>query len=164
MIPGRNQIPPDTGALRTRLLALLIAETRQLDEFAQVLAREQGILGQRDVEPLFALAEEKNRYARQLQQFADSRATVMAQAGLENNRAGIEHLLGSENLGAWQTYLAAVTRARDLNEANGIVLTQRLSHNHQALAILMAHSDQPTVYGPDGASRTRPGTRFLGSY
>lgn len=155
---------PELGALRTRLLALLVAETRQLGEFAQVLEREQGVLGEREVEPLFAIAEEKNRYARQLQQFADSRAAVLAQARLENNRAGVEQLLGDANDTAWQTYLAAVTKARDLNEANGIVLTQRLSHNHQALAILMAHSEQPTVYGPDGASRTRPGSRFLGSY
>ncbi|KAF7599639.1 MAG: hypothetical protein CGU28_04955 [Candidatus Dactylopiibacterium carminicum] len=154
----------DRNALRTRLLSLLVAETRQLGEFAQLLEREQQILGQRDVEPLFAISEEKNRFARQFQQFADSRTAVLTQAGVEASREGVESLLDEADLPAWQTYLELAIRARNLNETNGLILTQRLAHNHQALAILMAHSDQPTVYGPDGASRTRPGSRSLGSY
>lgn len=154
----------DHAALRQRLLALLVAETQQVREFIGVLEQEQKILSERDVEPLFALSEQKNRYARLLQQAADARSALLAQAGLKHDKAGVETLLGATDTPAWQTYLKAVAEARQLNQSNGSTLTVRLAHNHQALAILMAHSDQPTVYGPDGAARTRPGSRLLGSY
>lgn len=157
---------PNDTALRQRLISLLVAETQQLADFVTLLEQEHEILvgSGRDIEPLFALSEEKNRFARQLQKLADSRAGVLAQAGLPHNKAGIETLLGSEGAPIWNTYLAAAMKARQLNQANGQHITARLAHNHQALAILMAHTDQPTVYGPDGSSRTRPGSRLLGSY
>jgi flagella synthesis protein FlgN len=154
----------DHSALRQRLLALLIAETQQVRDFVAVLEQERKILGERDVEPLFALSEHKNRYARLLQQSADARTSLLGQAALKHDKSGVESLLGDPANPVWNNYLKAVAEARALNQANGALLTERLAHNHQALAILMAHSDQPTVYGPDGAARTRPGSRLLGSY
>lgn len=156
----------DNTALRQRLISLFVAETQQLADFVTLLEREHEVLSSpgNDVEPLFALSEEKSRFARQLQKLADSRASVLVQAGLPHNKAGIETLLGAEGSPIWATYLAAALKARQLNQANGQHITARLAHNHQALAILMAHTDQPTVYGPDGSSRTRPGSRLLGSY
>lgn len=154
----------DLPALRQRLATLLVAETQHVKEFVEILEQERQILTQHDVEPLFALSEHKARYARLLQQSANTRAALLAQAGLKNDKAGVETLLGSPETRAWQNYLAIVATAHHLNEENGRLLTNRLSHNHQALAILMAHSDQPTVYGSDGTARTRPGSRLLGSY
>ena len=154
----------DINTLRQRLLALLVAETQQIKDFTAVLEDEQRVLFGQDVQPLFALAEQKTRFVRQLQQLADSRTAILAQARAPRSREGVEALLGSGDNQIWTTYLAAAARAHDLNQSNGQRITARLAHNHQALAILMAHSDQPTVYGPDGASRTRPGSRLLGSY
>jgi len=142
----------DINTLRQRLLALFVAETQQIREFTSILEEEQRVLLGQDVQPLFALAGQKTR------------AAILAQAGMPRSREGIENLLGATDNQIWNSYLAAATRAHDLNQANGQHITARLAHNHQALAILMAHSDQPTVYGPDGASRTRPGSRLLGSY
>lgn len=154
----------DLAALRQRLTTLLVAETQHVKEFVGVLEQERQILTKHDVEPLFALSEHKARYARLLQQSAHMRASLLAQGGFKNDKAGVEALLGSPETAVWQNYLTAVGAARQLNEENGRLLTDRLSHNHQALAILMAHSDQPTVYGSDGTTRTRPGSRLLGSY
>jgi len=155
---------PDRSALRQRLLTLLAAETQQVNEFIALLEQERDVLSGHDVEPLFALSEQKSRFARQLQQLGDGRTSVLHQAGLPNDKTGIETLVGKDGQQIWASYLAAATRARQLNQENGAHITARLSQNHQALAILMAHSDQPTVYGPDGSSRTRPGSRLLGSY
>jgi len=157
-------ISADRNALRQRLLTLLVAETQLVNEFVAILEQERQILSGRDAEPLFALSEQKSRFARLLQQRTDSRSAVMAQAGLKNERMDIESLIGKEGTQIWATYLEAATRARQLNQENGVHITERLSQNHQALAVLLAHSDQPTVYGPDGSSRTRPGSRLLGSY
>lgn len=156
--------PVNSAALRQRLTTQLVAETQHVREFVAVLEEERRILTQRDVEPLFALSEKKAHYARLLQQSAHARSVLLTQAGLTNDRAGVEALLGSPETPAWQTYLTVVASARQLNEDNGRLLTDRLASNHQALAILMAHSDQPTVYGRDGSARTRPGSRLLGSY
>lgn len=152
------------NALRQRLLTLLVAETQLVNEFVTLLEQERQILSGLDAEPLFALSEQKSRFARLLQQRTDSRSAVMAQAGLKNERVDIESLIGKEDAQIWAAYLDAATRAHKLNQENGTHITERLSHNHQALAVLLAHSDQPTVYGPDGSSRTRPGSRLLGSY
>lgn len=152
------------NALRQRLLALLVAETQQINDFVVLLEKEHEILLGQDVQPLYAISEQKTQHARQLQHLADSRAAIMAQAKLPQTREAIESLIGTEGQQIWNNYLSIATKAKRLNESNGKHITVRLSHNHQALAVLMAHSDQPTIYGPDGASHTHPGSRLLGSY
>lgn len=154
---------PDRAILAQRLLALLEAELGQVSAFAEILEQERTVLSQRDVEPLFALAERKAVQARTLHQFADQRSALLAQAGLKNDRAGIEQLIGNAQHPAWLKYQTAAAQARDLNKQNGILITERMSGNHQALALLMSLSDAPTTYGPDGQATTRPGSRLFGS-
>jgi len=153
----------DNTALRQRLVTLLVTETQQLMAFVSILEQEREILTQSDVEPLFEMANSKAILARQLQQLANSRAAVLSQAGLSHTREGAENLLGGKFGDIWQQYLKLAAQARDMNEHNGRVVTHRLAANHQALEILLAYSDQPAVYGPDGTSRLRPGSRHLGS-
>lgn len=154
----------DLAMLRARLGSLVAAETAQMRDFLTVLEQERDVLGQPDVEPLFALAERKTQIARQLQQFSAARAALLAQAGLPHNRQGIETLLGESSHAAWDDFVTVAETAQTLNADNGIRITERLKSNHQALAILMSASDQPTVYGPDGHARTRPGSRHFGSF
>jgi len=150
-------------ASRQRLITLLGAETELIRGFIEVLAEERETLGKTDMEPLFALSERKGQIVRQLDQLSDSRAALLAQTGLPHDREGIQKLLGNAGLPAWTDYLAAAEQARNMNLDNGRVITERLKHNHQGLAILMAHADQPATYGPDGVSRVKPGSRILGS-
>jgi flagellar biosynthesis protein FlgN len=153
----------DPGALRQRLLALLGAERELVKKFVELLNEEREVLLQPDMEPLFGIAERKGQLARQLDQLATVRSGILSQARVSADRASIEQFVGKANLSAWQDFLAVVTQARDLNVANGRIITERLKHNHQALSFLMAHADQPATYGPDGVSRMRPGSRILGS-
>ncbi|MFT4173888.1 MAG: flagellar protein FlgN [Rhodocyclaceae bacterium] len=150
--------------LRTRLTSLVAAETAQMQDFIAVLQQEREVLGQADVEPLFALAERKTQIARQLQQFTAARAALIAQAGLQHNRQGIEALLGEAGKDAWQVFVTTAEEAQQLNQDNGLRIGERLKNNHQALTVLMSSSDQPTVYGADGMARTRPGSRHFGSF
>lgn len=156
--------PPDRNVLRQRFIALLVTETQQLAAFISVLENEHQILMDRNLEPLNDIARQKSDHARQLQQLADSRSALLAQANLSFNRQGIETLLDGKHLEVWDTYLSLATQARQLNQDNGVLITSQLSSNHQALQTLLAHSDQPTIYGPDGTSRTRPGSRHFGSF
>lgn len=154
--------PTDRQALKQRLASLLAAEMQQLHSFVSILEEERQILDSENAEPLFEIASRKAIQARQLQQFAHSRAAVLAQARLSQDRAGIETLLENPQHALWRTYLALAQQAQQLNQDNGQMITQRLSANHQALSVLLAYSDQPTTYGPDGSSRARPGSRHLG--
>lgn len=153
----------DRNALRARLIALIDAERTQVEGFVALLEEERIALGERDAEPLFGIAERKTALARTLQQFSDNRAALLAQAGLPNDRSGIETLLGDPRQTSWQNYLARVKQARDLNHDNGIRVTERLGSNHQALAVLMSLSETPATYGPDGQTSMRPGSRLFGS-
>jgi flagellar biosynthesis/type III secretory pathway chaperone len=153
----------DNSALKQRFLTLLVTETQQLLSFVSVLEQERETLKQENVEALIELAANKAGVARQLQHLAHNRAAVLAQAGLPHSREGIERLLAGQYADIWQKYLELASEARTLNQDNSLTVSQRLAANHQALATLLAYSDQPMVYGPDGASRTRPGSRHLGS-
>lgn len=155
--------PVDRLALRQRLLQLLVAETAQLEQFVVLLDDERKVLAERNVEPLFGLAERKGQIAVQLQRFADARSALLAQAGLSNDADGIVALIGRADASEWTRYLSLAGAARDLNRDNGVRVTEMLRSNHQALAVLLAHTDQPTVYGRDGHTRTRPGSRHLGT-
>lgn len=154
---------PELNTLRSRFVTLLVTETQQLGAFVSLLEQERDILKQENVEALQDLAVNKSGQARQLQQLSNSRAAILAQAGLPHDKHGIERLLAGQHGEVWQKYLTLASQARELNQDNGVAVTHRLSANHQALAVLLAFSDQPMVYGPDGASRTRPGSRHLGS-
>ncbi|MFT3733948.1 MAG: flagellar protein FlgN [Rhodocyclaceae bacterium] len=156
-------IAGDSGAPRQRLIALLGAERDLAKTFISVLFEEREALSKTDMEPLFALSERKGQLVRQLEQLATARAALLAQAGLPNERESVQKLLGPKADPVWQDYLAVATEARNTNLENGRIITERLKHNHQALAVLMAHADQPAIYGKDGVSRVKPGSRIFGS-
>ena len=145
------------------MLALLEAEFEQVAAFSAILDEEHTVLLQKDIEPLFTIAERKAVQARTLHQYADQRSALLAQAKLPNDRQSLCKLIGSDTHPLWLQYQAAASRARDLNQENGVLITERLSTNHQALALLMSLSDAPTTYGPDGQANTRPGSRLFGS-
>ena len=153
----------DQAALRQRLISLLGAERDLIRDFIALLGQERETLSRTDMEPLFALSERKGQIVRQLDQLSTARTALFAQAGLPHDREGIQKLLGSSGAPAWGEYLAAAEQARNINLENGRIITERLTNNHQALSVLMAHADQPATYGPDGVSRARPNSRMLGS-
>ncbi|MDB5813541.1 MAG: flagellar protein FlgN [Rhodocyclales bacterium] len=153
----------DQGALRQRLISLLGAERDLVRDFIALLGQERETLSHADMEPLFALSERKGQVVRQLDQLSTARIALLAQAGLPHDREGIQKLLGDAGAPTWNEFLAAAEQARNINLENGRIITERMKNNHQALAVLMAHADQPTTYGRDGMSRTRPGSRILGS-
>jgi flagella synthesis protein FlgN len=64
---------------------------------------------------------------------------------------------------AWSALLQLAGQARDLNALNGKLIAERLRHNQQALAILLAAGDQAALYGPDGQTRLAGSGRPLGS-
>ncbi|MRR49979.1 MAG: flagellar protein FlgN [Rhodocyclaceae bacterium] len=142
-------------------------EVGVLKDFIALLQKEQRILVSGDPEVLLPLSVEKNALAARLASFANQRALALATAGLTANREGMEQWLKkqpAENRAIWQAFVALAEEARALNDLNGKLITEKLSHNHQALATLTAASEHAAIYGPDGQARFSPGSgRSLGS-
>ena len=137
-----------------------------LRDFVALLGQEQALLLEGDVDALMALAGQRpsssggcnspptNGPACSPQRGSKPDAAVM-QAILEGNAAALAN---------WQESLELVAEARSRNNLNGQLITQRMQHNQQALAVLLAAAEQPAAtYGPDGQSRPHLAGRHFGS-
>ena len=147
---------------------ILSEETRELRAFLLLLDREQQALLDGPVDQLLPIAQEKNQTASRLNALALRRIEWLAAQGFGTGREAVAAWLGrlAQNAPprvAWQTLLELAIRARRLNEENGALIRTRMQHNQQALAVLLAASDQATLYGPDGHTLAGPGKRHLGS-
>jgi len=142
-------------------------EVGVLKAFVDLLQKEQRVLVSGDPEVLLPLSVEKNTLASRLAAFANQRTLALAAAGLTANREGMEQWLKKQPAGTsrlWQEFVSLAEEARSLNDLNGKLITEKLSHNHQALSTLTAASEHAAIYGPDGQARFTPGSgRSLGS-
>lgn len=158
-----GSLPPES-----RFLGLVGEETRQLRAFIELLQREQQILRSSEIEPLAELARLKGEAAGRLAALAGARGQFLAGAGALPGSAGLGAWLdrqpGADKLrGAWQALLDLAEQAHALNTENGALVKTRLAHNQQALAVLLAASDQAALYGPDGQARAVAAGRRIDS-
>lgn len=153
--------PPES-----RFFNLVSEEARQLRAFLELLEREQQVLLAGDVEPLADMARLKGEAASRLAALAGARQELLASAGAASGAAGlgawIDRQPGADRLGeAWRSLLRLAGEAHRRNAENGALVKTRLAHNQQALAVLLAASDQAALYGPDGQARaTATGRRI----
>ena len=151
------------------LAGLLAEELREVDAFVELLQQEQEQLATSgNVDSLLPLVEKKSGFATRLASLSNRRDRLLADAGLEPGRAGMEALIaadpGASALASqWQKLLAQAVEARTLNDTNGKLIARRLQHNQQALEALMSATERAATYGPDGQQRGGGSGRFLGS-
>jgi len=143
-------------------------EVGVLREFVQILHREQQALVAANAEVLLPLTTEKNTAANRLTGLANQRSLALAADGFPANGAGMNQWLKKHpdrvTAGLWAEFLTLAQEARTLNELNGKLIQDRMSHNQKALIALTAASENAAIYGPDGQTRFTPGSgRSLGS-
>ena len=146
---------------------LVSAEADALDEFVQLLETEQEALAAGEIDRLLPLAEQKNLSAGRLADMARQRNQALGAAALAADRVGMDAWLARHPGAAavrrdWERLLGAAARARNLNELNGRLIAERVRHNQQALAALMAAGEQAALYGPDGQQRISGAGSTLG--
>lgn len=150
---------PDSGSLNAFLVNLK-RELEAFRQFHQILTTEQAALVNGDVESLMALAQRKNEQVLNLTQFADIRNHYLTGAVGSSNQIGMEAWLDiydpADKRGAsklWRELIDLARAARELNQMNGQLIHTRLSHNQQALAVLLgANATSSNLYGADGQS------------
>ena len=150
------------------LLPVLREERDGYRAFLDLLREERAALEGRDPDALLAIAQRKSAEVTRLARLGEARNQALRtltgtidQAGIEAWCKQLDGATGRAVLTLWQELLDAARAARTVNEENGALITVRLQHNQQALAILRgATSSLPTFYGPDGkpcgASSGRP--------
>lgn len=146
--------------------ALAQEETVAVDNFLDVLRREQAALVQGQVDQLPALAEEKNGYCLTLDRFSRRRQQLLAAAGLNASPANLAAWVQAQPdpiRRTWQGLLSKAEEARSLNRQNGEIITSRMQTNQQSLTVLLEISNRAAVYGPDGQPRPVGRGRILGS-
>ena len=155
-----------TGIDSSRMARLVQDENVLLKDFVALLGQEQALLLEGNVDALMALAGQKTQLYRRLQFTADERTRLLAAARLKPDAPVMQRILQGNPaaLAHWQDTLDLAVEARSLNALNGRLITQRMQHNQQALAVLLAAAEQPAAtYGPDGQSRPHVTGRHFGS-
>jgi flagella synthesis protein FlgN len=62
----------------------------------------------------------------------------------------------------WRELVDYASKAKAMNETNGMLIATRLSHNQAAIAALQAVSHANDLYGPDGQAALPAGRREIG--
>ena len=144
----------------------LNSEHQAANTLLQLLKQEQAALVDADVERLTGLTKEKAMIASQMAQLAKQRHSLLAAAGFEATEIGMQAWLGSEHAtsddtSAWKELLAIVQSANEQNRVNGLLIGQHLVRNQAALNILQGNGENGAIYGPNGQSATKIGSRRL---
>ncbi|MBI4754360.1 MAG: flagellar protein FlgN [Betaproteobacteria bacterium] len=144
------------------LVVALQREHEAVRGFVAVLQRERGALDGDDIDTVATLADEKTRAFFELARHSTRREQLLSRLGAPRDAEALVRWFegGPAALAqAWNQLLDAASEARQINEDNGTLVTTRLQHTHQALAILMGSGEPAATYGPDGQARTAPGAR-----
>lgn len=141
-------------------------EHRAAKSLLQLLEQEQAVLVNADVEALIKLTEEKAKLAAHMSQLAKRRHSALQAAGFEAAETGMKAWLASPGATAaddkaWNELLALAQSAKELNRINGLLISQHMTRNQNALNILQGNSQGGTFYGPDGQATTKISGRRL---
>lgn len=148
------------------LAELLAAEVKLVESFIACLTAEQEALTVGDVSALTAFNTQKAGLADQLNRLEDDRNAFLKQAGMSADRQGIAGWLAKNRQDraagqAWESLMELAGKARELNNLNGQLIAIRLHATNQALATLTQQAQRATLYGPDGQTTLRTGSRII---
>ena len=147
-----------------RIARMIEDEAVLLRAFNDLLRREEGLLIEAHTDALLTLAGEKTELYRRLQRLYDERALLLGRLGLPNSDSALRTVCRTlpDTLARWDEVLELARDAQQRNSLNGQLIAERLHSNQAALAVLMAASDGPQLYGADGHARPSGGGRILG--
>lgn len=148
------------------LAELLAAEVKLVESFIECLTAEQEALKVGDVETLTGINTRKPGLADQLNRLEDERNAVLKQAGLSADRQGVAGWLARNRQDraaaqAWDRLMKLAGKARELNNLNGQLIAIRMQATNQALATLTQQAQRSTLYGRDGQTTLRTGSRII---
>ena len=143
----------------------LTAEAGAVEQFVELLKREQTALSAGNVDALPSFVEQKSALAGELAVFSSRRNATLVAQGFPADRAGVAAWCAKnpkrKNAAAvWAKILILAGEARELIRLSGELITLRMQYNSNALDALRGASRSLDLYGPDGQT-TAPGNRRI---
>ena len=138
----------------------LAEEKTLLQQFVDVLKKEQSALSSGRIDELPGCTEQKAQLVADLNRLAEQRRTFLSSHQLSNDKAGVDRWCAShpdqkDAARQWADILSFASEARELNRLNGVLIQLRMQHNIRALEALQGGKDALDLYGPDGQSTPR---------
>jgi flagella synthesis protein FlgN len=141
-------------------------EHRAATSLLQILDEEQACLLNAETASLEGLTQQKAALVGEMTELAKRRHALLARAGFTANEAGMQGWIGSPASSPsagrmWKALLSLAENAREKNRVNGLLISQYMARNQNALKILQGSPQGGGFYGPDGQATTRSTTRSL---
>jgi len=128
-----------------------------------VLANELGILTSGEIDSMEDLLERKSGLIQQLAQASHKRYQALAAHGYSADEAGMRHWLQRQHdeslIIRWGEFQDMLTRGREANRVNGLLITKHFNRNKQVLDVLQGTRQNGHFYGPDGQHATASALR-----
>jgi flagella synthesis protein FlgN len=130
----------------------------------ELLQREQEHLIHADLEALTAVTAEKEKAVARMTELALQRHRTLLAAGFEASENGMQHWIGKADAAAaksWNELLEIARQAKEANRVNGMLISQHMARNQNALNVLQGNPQGGNMYGPDGQTTSQPTSRTL---
>ena len=128
----------------TALVAVMGELARDVDALHASLIDERMALDQADTDALQTAGRAKGNLLDRIERLDIERRQL-------SEAAGIDSLADPR----WAPTIERLRECRSLNEVNGRIVGQRMSHVRQALAVLSGDAPGGSTYGPNGVAKVK---------
>ncbi len=136
--------------------ACLDQETTLISQFIDLLQAESDVLlSGGDADALASSTAQKNRFADQLSAWDDQRQTLLTELGYSPDKAGLDAAVQAhpQLQPSCDALYQKAAQARQMNEANGQIISTFMIHNQEAQDTLARLADPGQLYDASGMSR-----------
>jgi flagellar biosynthesis protein FlgN len=149
----------DQNVCREHLEKLISEEASALTRLEALLDKEHAVLLSNDVDELDRTGEARQACIGELVRIEDERRSMCRMINVPADPPGIARLLAwcdpsNQLKRRWASCTERATRCRELNDRNGALVAARLKRVEGMLDLLTGRSNQPKVYGKQGAFET----------
>lgn len=148
--------------------AITDREIALISRFITLLKEEQVVLQRADASALLSISSAKASLVEQLNTLELDRRSALGSSADQNTRAAMTAWLTKnpqqQTLAVnWKKLLELAAEAKELHELNATLLATHLQQTAEALATLTWHAEKNTLYGSDGQTAPRTGSRIVDS-
>lgn len=148
--------------------AITDREIALVSRFIALLKEEQVVLQRADASALSEISEAKAGLVEQLNALELERRSALGSPADQNTRAAMAEWLTKNPQQQtvavnWKKLLELAAEAKELHELNGTLLATHLNQTAEALAALTWRAEKTTLYGSDGQTAQRTGSRIVDS-
>ena len=137
-----------------KTIVSFVPEAELAIKLLSLLESEQSALTSFQVDTMETLLEEKFLLLNNLSHYSQQRYQALAANGFEANESGMKNWLTQNNNAqvdsAWQAFQNTLTRSKEANRVNGVLVTKQFNRNQQMLTALQGPNSSAKFYGPNG--------------